>query len=87
MGWLLEFEIMISTNHCPFPVCALGVPAAPRSPQTLSLIHISMLGLETPSNHDLTWCYPLCILLEWALITAVMVGLFYLCLLYTSRCV
>ena len=38
----------------------------------------AMLGLETPSNHDLTWCYPLCILLEWALITAVMVGLFYL---------
>ena len=38
----------------------------------------AMLGLEIPSNHDLTWCYPLCILLEWSLITAVMVGLFYL---------
>ena len=36
----------------------------------------AMLGLETPSNDDLTWCYPLCILLEWALITAVMAGLF-----------
>lgn len=38
----------------------------------------AMLGLEIPSNHDLTWCYPLCILLEWSLITAVMVGFFYL---------
>ena len=38
----------------------------------------AMLGLETSSNHDLTWAYPLCILLEWFLITVCMAGLFYL---------
>ena len=38
----------------------------------------AMLALEIPSNHDLTWCYPLCILLEWCLISAVMVGLYHL---------
>ena len=38
----------------------------------------AMLALEIPSNHDLTWCYPLCILLEWSLISAVMIGLYHL---------
>lgn len=38
----------------------------------------AMLGLEIPSNHDLSWAYPLCLLLEWALITAIMTGMFYL---------
>ncbi len=36
------------------------------------------LALELPSNHDLTWMYPLCLLLEFSLITAVMAGLFLL---------
>ncbi|MDO4436445.1 MAG: LTA synthase family protein [Coriobacteriaceae bacterium] len=38
----------------------------------------AMLALEIPSNHDLTWAYPLCLLLEWSLITAVMIGLYHL---------
>lgn len=38
----------------------------------------AMLGLEIPSNHDLTWAYPLCLLLEWSLISAVMVGVYHL---------
>ncbi len=38
----------------------------------------AMLALETPSNHDLTWAYPLCVLLEWSIITAIMMGLYYL---------
>ena len=37
----------------------------------------AMLALEVPSNHDLTWCYPLCLLLEWALITAAMGGVYF----------
>ena len=36
------------------------------------------LGLEIPSNHDLTWMYPLCLLLEYCLITAAFAGLFFL---------
>ena len=36
------------------------------------------LGLEFSSNHDLTWMYPLCLLLEWALIAFAMLGLFFL---------
>ena len=36
------------------------------------------LGLEISSNHNLTWMYPLCLLLEWGLITAAMCGLFFL---------
>ena len=39
----------------------------------------AMLGLEISSNHDFTWVYPLCFLLEWAIITVVMTGLFFLC--------
>ena len=38
----------------------------------------AMLGLEVSSNHDFTWVYPLCILLEWALMTVVMIGLFFI---------
>lgn len=38
----------------------------------------ALLALETPSNHDLTWAYPLCILLEWSIITAIMMGVYYL---------
>ena len=37
----------------------------------------AMLGLEVSSNHDFTWVYPLCILLEWALIAVSMLGLFF----------
>ena len=36
------------------------------------------LGLEIPSNHNLLWMYPLCLLLEWALITAIMAGVFFI---------
>lgn len=36
------------------------------------------LALEVPSNHDFTWTYPLCMLLEWALVTALLAGLFFL---------
>lgn len=36
------------------------------------------LGLEIPSNHNLLWMYPLCLLLEWSLITAVMAGTFFM---------
>lgn len=36
------------------------------------------LALELPSNHDITWMYPLCLLLEWALITTMIAGLFFL---------
>ncbi|OUP10520.1 LTA synthase family protein [Collinsella sp. An2] len=35
------------------------------------------LGLEIPSNHDISWMYPLCLLLEYALVTAVCAGLFF----------
>ena len=38
----------------------------------------ALLGMEVSSNHDFTWVYPLCILLEWGIITALMVGLFFL---------
>ena len=38
----------------------------------------ALLGMEVSSNHDFTWVYPLCILLEWAIITALMAGLFFL---------
>lgn len=41
------------------------------------------LGLEFSSNHDLTWMYPLCLLLEWALVAFAMLGLF---LLFQRRC-
>ncbi len=35
-------------------------------------------GLEIPSNHDLLWMYPLCALLEYALVTVTLAGLFFL---------
>ena len=41
------------------------------------------LGLEFSSNHDLTWMYPLCLLLEWTLIAFAMLGLFFL---FQRRC-
>ena len=41
------------------------------------------LGLEFSSNHDLTWMYPLCLLLEWALIAFAMLGFFFL---FQRRC-
>ena len=39
---------------------------------------MATLGLEIPSNHNILWMYPLCLLLEYALITAVAAGLFFL---------
>lgn len=36
------------------------------------------LALELPSNHNLLWMYPLCLLLEIFLVTAVVAGFFYL---------
>lgn len=41
------------------------------------------LGLEFSSNHNLAWMYPLCLLLEWALIAFAMLGLFFL---FQRRC-
>ena len=38
----------------------------------------ALLGMEVSSNHDFTWVYPLCILLEWAIIATLMTGLFFL---------
>ena len=39
---------------------------------------LATLGLELPSNHNLLWMYPLCLLLEIALITGVLAGMFFL---------
>ena len=36
------------------------------------------LALELPSNHNLLWMYPLCLLLEIFLVTAIVAGFFYL---------
>lgn len=38
----------------------------------------AVLALEIPSNHDITWMYPLCLLLEFGLVTGVLAGLFFL---------
>lgn len=38
----------------------------------------SVLALELPSNHDLTWMYPLCLLLEIFLVGGLLAGLFFL---------
>lgn len=38
----------------------------------------SVLALELPSNHDLTWIYPLCLLLEIFLVGGLLAGLFFL---------
>lgn len=57
---------------------ALHTPLATRIGILLLAGFFAMLGLEIPSNHNLTWCYPLCILLEWSLISAVMVGVYHL---------
>lgn len=57
---------------------ALHTPLATRIGILLLAGLFAMLGLETPSNHDLTWAYPLCILLEWTLISAVMIGVYHL---------
>lgn len=56
----------------------LHTPLAVRIGILLAAGLFAMLGLEIPSNHDLTWCYPLCILLEWSLISAVMAGVYHL---------
>lgn len=53
-------------------------PAAVRTVILMLAGIFAMLALEIPSNHDLTWVYPLCFLLEWSLITAVILGLYYL---------
>ena len=39
---------------------------------------LASLGLEVSSNHNLLWMYPLCLLLEVALVGAVAAGLFFL---------
>ncbi|MBM6867665.1 LTA synthase family protein [Collinsella tanakaei] len=38
----------------------------------------SVLALELPSNHDLTWIYPPCLLLEIFLVGGLLAGLFFL---------
>jgi|GEM_PF-3290161 len=37
----------------------------------------AVLALEVPSNHDIFLMYPLCFLLEWGLITALLMGIFF----------
>lgn len=39
---------------------------------------LTVLALEIPSNHDLTWMYPLCLLLEYFLVGGVLAGVFFL---------
>lgn len=53
-------------------------PAAVRTIILMLAGVFALLALENPSNHDLSWAYPLCILLEWSIITALMVGLYHL---------
>ncbi|WP_085829877.1 LTA synthase family protein [Collinsella vaginalis] len=38
----------------------------------------AVLALEVPSNHEVQNMYPLCLLLEWGLIAALLMGLFFL---------
>ena len=61
------------------PVRFFGLSMAPVVVALLLAGLFAVLGLEVSSNHDLTWTYPLCMLLEWALVTAVMAGFFFLC--------
>ena len=66
-------------------VVALFEPGS-RWPHPQAAVALSMvvagicatLALELPSNHDLLWMYPLCLLLEIFLVTALMAGFFYL---------
>lgn len=39
---------------------------------------LAVLALEVPSNHDIFHMYPLCLLLEWALIAALLTGAFFI---------
>lgn len=39
---------------------------------------LAVLALEVPSNHDIFRMYPLCFLLEWALVTALLMGVFFI---------
>lgn len=53
-------------------------------PQIASALAVVLAGifatfaLEVPSNHNILWMYPLCLLLEAALVTAIVAGVFYL---------
>ena len=56
----------------------IGHPLATAVVTLLLAALFALLGLEVSSNHDFTWVYPLCMLLEWALIAACLCGLFFL---------
>ena len=36
------------------------------------------LALEIPSNHNLLWMYPLCLMLEWAIVTLLIAAFFFI---------
>ncbi|MDY2776797.1 MAG: LTA synthase family protein [Collinsella sp.] len=58
-----------------------GRPIPPIVPSIILMLVAGLfatLALEVPSNHNLLWMYPLCFLLEWMLISFVMIGLFLL---------
>ena len=60
-----------------------GSPAGrhPLAATIVSLLAASacaVLALELPSNHDLTWMYPLCLMLEFFLAGGVLAGAFFL---------
>ena len=38
----------------------------------------AVLGLEVPSNYNITWMYPLCLLLEFGLVAAVLTGAYFI---------
>ncbi|WP_302152520.1 LTA synthase family protein [uncultured Enorma sp.] len=53
-------------------------PQAACAPAMVATGIFATLALELPSNHNLLWMYPLCLLLEIFLVTAVVAGFFYL---------
>ena len=58
-----------------------GKPVRPLVAGTLAIVAASafaVLGLEIPSNHDLTWMYPLCLLLEWFIVLLPMLALHFI---------
>ena len=53
-------------------------PAVARALAIMLAGVFATLALEIPSNHNLGWMYPLCLLLEWSLVSALLGGLFFL---------
>ena len=69
VGRLLAFARPGGRFQHPLIVSILGIMLAGA---------FATLGLEIPSNHDLGWMYPLCLVLEWFLVTMPMMALFFL---------